>query len=242
MDIVPRFWSKVDTSGDCWLWLAGCNPSGYGQIAVSVNGSTKRKIVLAHRVAYELTNGSIPEGLIICHRCNNRRCVNPAHLYAGTVQDNANDRVNSGKPRKEKAVNTTQTINLGKVNSYIVQKTIGGWVVCWLNEDRSIRNVDGGKVHKSRQNAYAKAYRLNHRLELLLKKYDAAYVEYDGYTATVGESVDPTTPGYTLSIQKEALPPHFYATYETLAEVEQEIQATHCPQPIRWQAVKPEDL
>lgn len=56
---------------------------------------------------------------------------------------------------------TQVTINTGKVNSYIVQKTIGGWVVCWLNEDRSIRSVDGGKVHKSRQNAYAKAKRLN---------------------------------------------------------------------------------
>ncbi len=54
-----------------------------------------------------------------------------------------------------------QTINRGKVNSYIVQKTVGGWVVVYLNEDRSIRNVDGGHVHKSRQNAYAKAKRLN---------------------------------------------------------------------------------
>lgn len=53
------------------------------------------------------------------------------------------------------------TINIGKAHTYGVQKTIGGWVVVYFNEDGSIRNVDGGKTHAKRQNAYAKAKRLN---------------------------------------------------------------------------------
>src|SRR5258706_16269462 len=70
------------------------------------------------------------------------------------------------------------TINTGKVNSYIVQKTVGGYVVAFLNADRSIRNVDGGKVHENRQNAYAKAKRLNDALKRALDKTGMAEAEY----------------------------------------------------------------
>lgn len=82
-----------------------------------------------------------------------------------------------------------ETINTGEVNSYIVQKTIGGWVVCYLNADRSIRNVDGGKVHKSRQNAYAKAKRLNERLAFEFWREDRNGNEIEGSRiTTVGDS------------------------------------------------------
>lgn len=71
-----RFWAKVDQAGDCWLWLGHTMSNGYGQ--VRRNGV----LMLAHRYAYELTNGPIPEGMDVAHACPNRGCVRPDHLVA----------------------------------------------------------------------------------------------------------------------------------------------------------------
>lgn len=68
-----RFWQKVDTSGDCWLWTGYVMPNGYGQFRWP-GGS------LAHRYAYETTNGPIPDGLDLDHLCRTRNCVRPDHL------------------------------------------------------------------------------------------------------------------------------------------------------------------
>ena len=80
----------------CWLWNGGLNPSGYGVLGII--GRNQR----AHRVSFEEFNGKIPEGMQVLHRCDVKSCVNPAHLYAGTVQDNANDRVKRGMGRKSR--------------------------------------------------------------------------------------------------------------------------------------------
>jgi hypothetical protein len=84
-----RFWRKVDRQGDCWEWQASRDGLGYGFFRVA-NGESMKK---AHRVAWELTYGAIPDGLIVCHRCDNPPCVNPEHLFLGTWQDNVDDRV-----------------------------------------------------------------------------------------------------------------------------------------------------
>jgi len=72
--IEERFWPKVDASGDCWVWVAYRDPNGYGSFYRD-GGPT-----YAHRVAWELLVGSIPEGLVIDHLCKNPPCVNPDHL------------------------------------------------------------------------------------------------------------------------------------------------------------------
>ena len=77
-----RFWSKVDKSGDCWVWTAGKSRDGYG------NFKRDGKDLKAHRVAYELVRGSIPTGLDLDHLCRVRACVNPDHLEPVTRREN----------------------------------------------------------------------------------------------------------------------------------------------------------
>jgi hypothetical protein len=81
--IEDRFWSKVDKSGEHWLWTAGTSASGYGIFRVD----TKTR-VYAHRYSYELANGPIPDGLPIDHRCRIPRCVKPSDLEPVTIREN----------------------------------------------------------------------------------------------------------------------------------------------------------
>jgi len=97
-DYQKRFWSKVQIVGSnkCWEWKAHKTPSGYGTFWM--NNTNYR----AHRVAWMISNGDIPNGLVICHKCDNPSCCNPNHLFMGTVQDNANDELSKGRyPRGE---------------------------------------------------------------------------------------------------------------------------------------------
>lgn len=90
-----RFWRFVDKSGECWTWTGGSRgQKGYGMIQIGGKGSPK---VLAHRLSYELHHGSIPEGLVVMHSCDNPSCVNPSHLAVGTQSQNILDAINKGR-------------------------------------------------------------------------------------------------------------------------------------------------
>ena len=93
MEFHERFWSKVEVAQpwECWGWKAGVDHHGYGQFSIDghKNGS--------HRIAWQIINGDIPDGMYICHHCDNPACTNPAHLFLGTAKDNASDRDQKGR-------------------------------------------------------------------------------------------------------------------------------------------------
>lgn len=95
-----RFWSKVSKEDEngCMNWLGSCNHNGYGKYS---NTSS-------HRMAYKLTQGTIPEGMHILHKCDNRKCCNPEHLSVGTQQDNMNDKVNKKRQVIGSDINTSK--------------------------------------------------------------------------------------------------------------------------------------
>lgn len=94
--------SDVDPVTGCWNWTGSLASKTdplrkYGRITVKDEATRKYKTIGAHRFSYKAYNGDIPDGLFICHKCDNPQCVNPDHLFAGTRQDNVDDRERKGR-------------------------------------------------------------------------------------------------------------------------------------------------
>lgn len=97
---IARFWSKVDKSGGpdaCWPWTEGTTSDGYGQLGVGSRTDGSKTTLLAHRIAYQLKHGAIPDGLFVCHDCDNPPCCNADHLFLGTQRDNIRDAAEKGR-------------------------------------------------------------------------------------------------------------------------------------------------
>ena len=92
-----RFWKKADVRGpdECWLWKASTTRNGYGQFGLGPRG--QHRMISAHRFAYFLGHGVDPGALFVLHRCDEKRCQNPSHLFLGSQRENIRDAVAKGR-------------------------------------------------------------------------------------------------------------------------------------------------
>lgn len=121
LPLSDRLWEKISpepTSG-CWLWLGRIDTQGYGQMSVS------NRQTLVHRISWELKNGPVPAGLLVCHKCDVRTCVNPDHLFVGTVKDNALDMIKKGRARRYPKGDEHSQAKLSSADVYAIRATPG---------------------------------------------------------------------------------------------------------------------
>jgi len=90
------FWKKVDKKAEdeCWEWKGAREVYGYGFLSLSRN---PQKWIKAHRLSYTLAYGEFDQNLAVCHKCDNPACINPKHLWLGTIADNNRDKENKGR-------------------------------------------------------------------------------------------------------------------------------------------------
>jgi hypothetical protein len=110
---MKRFFDKINKTESCWLWTAGNRGrTGYG--AFKMNG----KVVDSHRVSYMIHYGEIPKGLYVCHTCDNRKCVNPNHLFLGSPKDNWKDGFDKGRIKLLGGINTEKLKKHPSIGAY----------------------------------------------------------------------------------------------------------------------------
>jgi len=95
-----KFWLRVKKGNtyECWVWMRYKDKNGYGDFQFCY--MNKKYSFKSHRTSYELINGKIPDGLLVCHKCDNPECVNPNHLFIGTHKDNVDDKFRKGRQAK----------------------------------------------------------------------------------------------------------------------------------------------
>jgi hypothetical protein len=120
-----RFWSRVRRGDheECWNWTGYARPDGYG--GFRLNG----RMVLSHRVAYAMSRRRDPAAMLVCHRCDNRLCCNPSHLFLGTYLTNNRDRMvkgrNGARPNAKLSVRDAQQIRDSDGSSRVLAKRFG---------------------------------------------------------------------------------------------------------------------
>lgn len=145
MTLEEKFWSQVQKSDGCWLWQgtkSGRTKNGQDLYGAFYLGGGKS--VRAHRYAYQISKGPIPEGMFVCHSCDTPLCVNPDHLWAGTPAENNRDCLVKGRHPKQKR---THCINGHEFTPDNIRYTNKGHRVC-LSCEREMRRNWNSKAQK----------------------------------------------------------------------------------------------
>ena len=136
------FWDRVEKSpSGCWIWKGNVNEQGYGR--VRFNGRS----MLAHRVAWMLTHGDVPDGHFVCHQCDNPPCVNPEHLFTGTASDNNKDMHAKGRNNQPHG----EAVKVAKLSDEKVGRMRRLYKTGLISEPELARafGVDGSIVHRA---------------------------------------------------------------------------------------------
>lgn len=122
--IEERFWKKVlkTKKNKCWEWSGALDGGGYGSFRIGSMLDGTRKKVRAHRVAWELTNGPVPAGYCVLHRCDNPKCVRPDHLFLGTQRDNVLDMIK--KNRDNSGFVRVSTIGVNNAKAKLAERDV----------------------------------------------------------------------------------------------------------------------
>ena len=146
ISVLNRWTAKVEKSNGCWIWRGAIGSHGYGHMLIEKTPVHKADV--AHRISWQLHRGDIPNGLQVLHKCDNRRCVNPDHLFLGTQKENIADCIAKNRFKYLRAKLTISQV-LEIKRAIAVGETCESISKKYGVIGKSIRNIKNGKTWRA---------------------------------------------------------------------------------------------
>lgn len=140
---LARYWALIEKGQSCWEWQGNLNRKGYGRLTT---GISRPSHVQTHRLAYEIDKGHPPPAdLLVCHRCDNPKCCNPAHLFLGTPAENSADMVSKGRSARGVLAGPAK-LTEAEVETIRVRYAAGGVTQSALAAEFSVGNAEINRI------------------------------------------------------------------------------------------------